>query len=573
MAEELKELPINITEFKCIRENNFLYVDKTPYIETLLDSSDRAFILLRPKSFGKTLFVSTLESFFRGEQDLFEGLYIHTKIRKFEKWPVLSLNMAVGSRTPEIMTQSITSRLMAAADEEGLQLRYQDNPGEALYWLIKDMHKKHGKQIVILVDSYEKAIVDHLFDAEAGLAAQKILRDFYTALRNQEPYIKFLFLCGMIKMTQSALTTFMSNITDLSFSDEFAAAYGYTREEFVANFSDRFEPLLKKNMASKKIPPDYTIVDLRNQILDYYDTYSWNGVNSVFSPYQINRFFYVGGPKDLWFKHDNPLLLEQLINDNFGSFITPVLNYCPYNDFGHTNVGKVNPLSLMFYSGYLTVDRVFNMNGKLYYNLKIQSHEKNYEFCETIYKNFYMHKTDTEMRRYMRIILFAIRSQNDRAAESLFRDHIFGLPAVRRHREICELSGACALPGELDMFPLGDGCGGVFDIQAKASDEKALARNNFLADEYLRFVHALNFGGDFNVLFQTALQAFFERHGFLTLPEILRTKRDLLIECISPSEVLVFKVAGVRRGAESEAALDRSMANAAKAGLDYLVGT
>ncbi|MDR2352466.1 MAG: AAA family ATPase [Deltaproteobacteria bacterium] len=577
MASVLNNIPLNMADFTTIREQGFLYVDKTQYIETLLNSSHKYFIILRPKRFGKTIFLNTLDSFFRGREELFRGLYIHEKVKKFEKFPVLKLNMAIGGSSPEMLRESLTSRLASLAEEENIQLRYWQNPSEALFWLIKDIKKKYNKNVVILIDDYDKPMVDYLYNPEIGVQIRKLMRDFYLVLRESESNLHFVYLTGVIKLSQFALNTFLNNAIDLTFLDEFSTAFGYTREEFISNFSDRFEPLLEKMIETGRMTKDDSVVDLRNQILDYYDEYSWTGRKNVFSPYAINRYFSIDGPTDLWFKADNPLLLQNIIKDNINQLVMSTFQRCPFNEFCHTDVGKVNDVALMFYSGYLTVDKAFIMNGKYYYNLKIQSHERNNEFCNTLYSAFFEHKSSIEMQMYMKNIVFAIRTKNKNALEALLYDLILKLAIIENQKQICIDKKLDISQSEIDIYAPSPKDYDYLALDINKSEPEimkagttVMPKRDFSLQDYLKHIYATRNSEQFNIKFQVALQSFFERHGFLTKPEILRVNRDSHIECVSKYETFIFKVNNIKPINSKGHCMNELLTKVAKNGLEYI---
>ncbi|MDR2200436.1 MAG: AAA family ATPase [Deltaproteobacteria bacterium] len=569
MLEANKEIPFNVSDFRFIRENNYLYVDKTMHVETLLNSQNRFFLLLRPQGFGKTIFLKTLECFFRGEERLFRGLYIHDKVKSFEKFPVIKLNMEIPALTAGMLSESVMSRLKAAAEEEGLDVRYQDNPPESLYWLIRDLKTKYNKRVVILVDSYDKPILDHLYNPTVGASVRGVIREFYQVLKDAEPNLQFVYLTGRVKMCQSVLHSTLDNLTDLTFLDEFATAFGYTREEFFSNFSERFETLLEKMIREGRRPGDYSIVDLRNEILDYYDGHSWNGVEKVFSPCQINRYFYLGGPKGLGHKGDSPLLLQNMLKEDMDQFIRSTFQNCLSNEFYKIDVGKVNNTALMFYEGYLTVDNVFSMNGKWFYNLKIQNHEVNNEFCNTLYLNFFAHKPKHEMNSSMQQIIFASCTKNDRALEALLSELIFTIPIVDRLKDKCLKNSTDITTDDVDVFAPAPS---FYDYFAPdlIKNELFYPQKDIPSEIYLKNVYAWRINNHFNVIFQTALQSFFEWHGFLTKPEVLRGNRECAIECVSRNLILLIKVVNVKPRPRGVNTIEKILASAAKTALDHL---
>jgi hypothetical protein len=570
MPKEIKEIPLNISDFEYIREHGCLYVDKTKYIELLLDSKDKYFLMLRPKRFGKSLFLNTLAAFFSGQEELFRGLYIHDKVESFEKFPVIKLNMSVASTTPEVLIESITSRLLSIANDVGIELRYESNPSEALFWLIRDMRKQFGKKVVVLVDEYEKSVVDHIFDEEAGEDIRRILHDFYLVLKESEPYLHFIYMTGIVKLAQSAMISYINNVTDLTFLDEFSTAFGYTREEYIAYFSNRLEPLMDIMSKNDRFISEYSIVDLRNDILDYYDVYSWNGKNKVFSPYLINRYFYLGGPKNLWFKTDTPVLLQSIIQDDVDSFVSSTFQNYPYDQLCNIDLCKVNPVAMLFFYGYLTVDKVYLMNGKYFYNFKIQNYENNHEFCKTLYDLFFTHKTQTELDLYMKQIIYAIRTKNAVFLEALLSDLIFTIPMIeaQKYKFLADQFDFNIDERIVDNFPSWNY--DYFDITTNKTDPENISLDVWSSEGYRDHVVILRNHQRFNLLFQIALQAMFDRHGFLTKPEILRANRDIQIDCFSKFETYLFKVTNVIANGKTSDDICRILCNEAKTGLEYI---
>ncbi|MDR2340678.1 MAG: AAA family ATPase [Deltaproteobacteria bacterium] len=565
-----KEIPLNITDFVYMREHGCLYVDKTSYIEKLLDRNDKYFLLLRPKSFGKTVFLNTLDAFFSGREELFRGLYIHDKVRIFEKFPVIKLNMALATRSTEILIESLTSRLLVIAEEMGVELRYQNNPSEALFWLIKDTRKKFGKRIVVLIDEYDKPVLDHLFEAELGYEIRRIMRDFYLVLREAEPYLHFIYLTGTAKYSQTAMNPYMSNAIDLTFLDEFSTAFGYTREEFITYFSDRFEPLLEKLIKAGKYGPDDSIVDLRNDILDFYDVFSWNGRKKVFSPHSINRYFYLGGPNELLFKADSPRLLKNIFGDDIESFIATTFQNYTYDDFCRIDVGTVNKVALMFYTGYLTVEQVYNVNSQFFYNLRIQNYEKNHEFCSTLYDFIFAHKTHSEMDLYMKHVVYAIRTQNAQALEAMLSDLFFNLPMILKLKSLCVSGQLDINADDIDIHAPSPKNYDYFDTESDKKEELVFPSKDFPAAKYMKNVSATRFNDRFDIIFQTSIQAFFEGHGFLTKPGILRANRETHMECGNKYETFLIKTTNVKPNGKNGDSICKTLLNEAKQGLEFI---
>jgi hypothetical protein len=243
---------------------------------------------------------------------------------------------------------------------------------------------------------------------------------------------------------------------------------------------------------------------------------------------------------------------------------------CPFNDFCHTDVGNVNNVALMFFSGYLTVEKAVIMNGKYYYNLKIQSHERNNEFCNTLYSAFFGHKTLIEMQIYMKNIIFAIRTKNKFALEALLYELFFSIDIIEHQKRKCIDYKVDIAYDEVDIFLPTLKEYDCFDSDTLKNDTAIKPKKDFSVQDYLKYMDATKNCDMFNIKFQVALQSFFERHGFLTKPEILRVNRETHIECASKHETFLFKVNNIKPKSSSDYSMSELLSKVAKNGLEYI---
>lgn len=222
--------PIGQQDFKNIRVNNAIYVDKTPYIEKLVMSQSRYFFLARPRRFGKSLFLSTLRYFFEGERELFKGLYIDSTDWNWEKYPVLHIDLNSGEYSdPGNLDVTIDYLLSHWEKEYNIELI----PGDAttrFHNIITNAHNKTGKQVIILVDEYDKPLIKNI-DKEAFEDYQEKLAALYSNFKTCAPHIRMVFLTGVSRFCKLSVFSGLNNIKDITFSNEYADICGITDKD------------------------------------------------------------------------------------------------------------------------------------------------------------------------------------------------------------------------------------------------------------------------------------------------------------------------------------------------------
>ncbi len=223
-----RRLPIGIQTFRKLREQDCYYVDKTPYIERLLHEGTHYF-LSRPRRFGKSLFLDTLKELFEGSQELFTGLYIHGRHEWSERHPVLRLSFGGGSFTePAHLQASVMAQLEGAAEQAGVTARYATAP-ERFAHLLRTMHTHAGQRVAVLVDEYDKPILDALVDTpDVARANRDSLRGLYGVIKDSDAHVRFTFLTGISKFSKVNLFSQLNNLTDLTLDPVYSSICGYT---------------------------------------------------------------------------------------------------------------------------------------------------------------------------------------------------------------------------------------------------------------------------------------------------------------------------------------------------------
>ena len=245
--DTMKSIQTGEQSFRKLIERGSVYVDKTRYIRMLLDWEDTFYFAARPRRFGKSLFCSTLEEFFKGNKELFEGLYIYDK-HDFEPYPVMHFNFAnISSVTYERFLNSFIKAIVSEAAENGVDIKPCDDPAELFQKALAGIYEKTGKHVVIIIDEYDNNITSNLNNWELAEKIRRDISDFYKRIKNNSQYIHFFFLTGVVRLSHISIFSEMNNLTDLSMSKDFAGAFGYTDEELDEYFGEGIDEYLEAN--------------------------------------------------------------------------------------------------------------------------------------------------------------------------------------------------------------------------------------------------------------------------------------------------------------------------------------
>ena len=288
------KLPIGIQTFREIREEDCYYVDKTPYIQRLAHEGKHYF-LSRPRRFGKSLFVDTLKELFEGNEPLFEGLAIHGHWDWPVRYPVLRLDFSRGNyRTPGYLHQSLMAQLDAVERQTNVASDYSTGP-ERFGHLLEALHHRTGQRVVVLVDEYDKPILDALDAPETARANRDYLQGLYSTVKFADAHVKFTFLTGVSKFSKVSLFSGLNNLTDITLNPYYSAVCGYTD----ADLDTVFEPEL---------------ADLdRKAIRDWYNGYNWRGAEKVYNPFDILLLFFHREFDAYWFETGTPSFLIETL--------------------------------------------------------------------------------------------------------------------------------------------------------------------------------------------------------------------------------------------------------------------
>jgi len=352
----MQKLPIGIQTFRHIREENYIYIDKTDMAFDIIENYKYAF-LSRPRRFGKSLFLDTLHNIFEGNKALFEGLAIYDKWNWEETYPVIRIDWAGDFKTLENTKERALQILKNNRQRLGIECTFQDSPSGCFEELIQKAYETYQKPVVVLIDEYDKPILDNLEDPQRALENRDFLRSFYVMLKANDAYLKFAFLTGISKFSKANIFSGLNNIEDISLTPSFATVCGYTQHDLETSFQ---EHLQGANL---------------EQIKAWYNGYNFLG-EYVYNPFDILKFIKNGFLfKNYWWESGNPSFLITLLKQK--PYNIPRLENLVVGDeiLNSFEIEKLSLEVLLFQSGYLTIDTYIQTPIGIKYKLKVPNLE------------------------------------------------------------------------------------------------------------------------------------------------------------------------------------------------------
>ncbi len=350
------KLPIGIQTFSQIREENLLYIDKTKEAYELITSSKCVF-LSRPRRFGKSLFLDTLRNIFEGKKEYFKDLHIEDKYDFSVKYPVIKISFAGNMGSKEELSDVFAKILRNNMENLGIDCNEEWKKSTCLAHLIQQAHKKYNQKVVVLVDEYDKPILDNITDPNMREYAKAQLKGFYEVLKDSDEYLRFVFLTGVSRFSKVSIFSGLNNIEDISLNPKYGNICGYTQKDIETTI----KPLLKDTDLEK--------------LKIWYNGYNFLKDN-VYNPYDIllfisNEFKY----SSYWFETGNPSFLIKLIQSK--NYYLPNLENVVLGEqmLSSFDVENIDIETLLYQTGYLTIKEVLQFGGKTNYILKVPNIE------------------------------------------------------------------------------------------------------------------------------------------------------------------------------------------------------
>jgi hypothetical protein len=372
--ERMKKLPVGIQTFREIIEGGYVYADKTEYIHKMTQDG-KYYFLSRPRRFGKSLLVDTMKELFSGERELFKGLWIDGSGYGFKKYPVIRIDMSQQDlSSTATLEDSLLGSLGRIAEAEELELSERTAPA-ALRQLIESLRKKYDACVAVLVDEYDKPIIDFLDAPEKATANRKALGNFYGMLKGQDANLQFVFLTGVSKFTKTSLFSQLNNLDDMTLWDEYAGICGFTESDFDTLFPEH----LAAYKAAGAPDGDLDADAIRQGIFDWYDGYTWDGKTHVFNPFSLLRFFRRKEYAAYWYASGTPQFLADVFRSRPFEYVNLQEVVIDEGVLDSYDIENAPLVSLLFQTGFLTVKSVKPGIPK-HYSLGFPNVEVGYSF-------------------------------------------------------------------------------------------------------------------------------------------------------------------------------------------------
>ncbi len=409
----MRNLPIGIQSFEEIRAD-YIYVDKTEYIYNLTKAGKYLF-LSRPRRFGKSLLVDTLRCLFEGKRKLFEGLWIYDKWNWNDKYPVIKLDMGIfDSRNIEEFSISLKNFFETIYEEFGVIKKYKKeiSPKDLMANLVLALHRKYHTKVVILLDEYDKPIIDNIEKKEYAIEIRDYLRSFYEIFKGLDNYIKFFFMTGVSKFSRVSLFSGLNNLEDISLYPQYGTLLGYTDDEITLYFKDYLD-------------------GINREIMRYwYNGYSFLGSDKVYNPFDVLQFLKSKKYQNYWFRTGTPSFLIKVLKErNEEPDIPGIENVELSADMLDTFDVYTMPFeTLLWQTGYLTIKEEIEDVVGIYYRLGIPNYEVRISLNREFLFNYLNAVEPDEVTDYGRKARKALEQENIEKFVNIIKSLFAGIP-------------------------------------------------------------------------------------------------------------------------------------------------
>lgn len=372
-------LPIGIQSFEDIRKNNYLYVDKTEEIYNLI-SSGKVYFLSRPRRFGKSLLISTFHVFFSGKKELFKGLKVEKLEKEWKKYPVFHFDLGGKEYRTRADLENKLLNILDNIKEEYKLTSTQTSPELIFSDLLKSASEKYGNNVVVLVDEYDKPLLENFEDKTVAEEYRSLIRGFFGVLKSCDNYLKFVFITGVTKFSKVSIFSDLNQLNDISLSASAETICGITQKELESNFKSQISELAKENSISDK--------ECLSQLKAKYDGYHFsNNLVDVYNPYSLLKTFSDKFFGTYWFETGTPtFLIKQLEETNFDFYnFTEGVEYSIPTLMNKSDA-DFDVIQLLYQAGYITIkewNKEFNT-----FLLRYPNEEVEYSFLAVLLPSF-----------------------------------------------------------------------------------------------------------------------------------------------------------------------------------------
>ena len=350
MAKIVNFYPVGIQTFSNIREGDYLYIDKTKYIVDFREKKMRYVFLSRPRRFGKSLFASTLQAYFEGRRELFEGLAIADYEKKWVKHPVLHFDL---SGAKHLGIEQLERYLADMLEEQETKWGYKTHLIDAnlrLIELVKQAYNQTGKNVVVIIDEYDAPLLDVVHEKENLQPLHRIMQNFYSPLKMLDPYLEFTFITGITKFPQSSIFSGLNNLDNISMFNQYSAICGISKTELTTQ--------MKPDIEAMGEALGLTYEECLEELTQFYDGYHFSEKSEdIFNPFSLVKALNARKIAPYWFGSGTPSFLLKLLDKYHVNLSTLESQETVLSSFDQSTEEMTDALPLLYQSGYLTIKK------------------------------------------------------------------------------------------------------------------------------------------------------------------------------------------------------------------------
>ena len=350
MAKIVNKYPVGIQTFEDIREKGYLYIDKTKYIVDFREKGMKYVFLSRPRRFGKSLFASTLQAYFEGRKELFEGLAIADYEKEWVKHPVLHFDL---SGAKHMGIEQLERYLADMLEEQETKWGYKTHLIDAnlrLIELVKRAYNQTGKNVVVIIDEYDAPLLDVVHEKENLQPLHRIIQNFYSPLKMLDPYLEFTFIIGITKFPQSSIFSGLNNLDNISMFNQYSAICGISKTELTTQ--------MKPDIEAMGEALNMTYEECLKELTQFYDGYHFSeNSEDIFNPFSLIKALNAGKIASYWFGSGTPSFLLKLLDKYHVNLSTLESQETVLSSFDQSTEEMTDALPLLYQSGYLTIKK------------------------------------------------------------------------------------------------------------------------------------------------------------------------------------------------------------------------
>ena len=433
MAKIVNKYPVGIQTFSKIREKGYFYIDKTQYIAEFREKGMKFIFLNRPRRFGKSLFASTLQAYFEGRKELFDGLAIADYEKEWVKHPVLHFDLSGAKHMGVEQLERYLADMLEGKETLWGYKTHQVDANLRLKDLVKKAYEQMGEKVVVIIDEYDAPLLDVVHEKENLQPLRRIMQNFYSPLKKLDPYLEFTFITGITKFSQLSIFSELNNLDNISMFDQYSAICGISMTELTTQ--------MKLDVEALGEALGMTYEECLKELTRFYDGYHFSKKSEdVFNPFSLVKALNACDIAPYWFGSGTPSFLLKLLDKYHVNLASLEGQEAVLNSFDQSTEEMTDALPLLYQSGYLTIKKYDPMFRE--YTLGIPNKEVRdgllnsliphyvnprrsdndaflLGFCKAVYRND-IEAALEHMRTYMATIPYDLENHSEKHYQTIF---------------------------------------------------------------------------------------------------------------------------------------------------------